>query len=395
MTAVPGLRPGAAVGALQYTDAQVDDARYTLTLARTAAAHGAHVVTGARVTALLRHRDGAVQGARVLDSVSGLYLDIRARQVIGAAGAWSGEVARLAGSGAVSMRTSKGIHVTVPREAINSSTGLNTRTDRSVLFVIPWREHWLVGTTDTPWEHDLTHPVATHADIDFVLAQANRWLARPLDRGDIHGVIAGLRPLVDTGRADTARLSREHAAIRPVPGLSIVTGGKFTTYRLMAADAVDVTVRALGVDTPSRTATVALLGAHGLPRTPVERAAWARAADVSESVGEHLLSRYGTLADDVLALAREDPSLLRRVRGGGSYLAAEIVHAAAHEGVLHLDDVPDAADQDLPRDAGQGSGGLCRCRRAGGAPSWAGASTGVSRRSSPTGRGWLRSEPVN
>lgn len=338
-SAVPGLRPGAAVGALQYTDAQVDDARHTLTLARTAVTHGAHVVTGARVTSLLRGRDGVVRGVRVLDTLSGHLVEIRARHVIGAAGAWSEEIARLGGIGGLRMKASKGVHVTVPRDAIDSTTGLITRTDRSVLFVIPWRDHWLVGTTDTPWNHDLAHPVATRADIDFVLAQVNRWLARPLRSHDIHGVIAGLRPLLDTGASDTARLSREHAVVQPVPGLSLVAGGKYTTYRVMAADAVDIAAEALGVDVPSRTASVPLLGAANLPRTPAERDGWSRAAGVPRPVAEHLLSRYGSIASDVLALAREDPTLLRLVRGGARYLAAEVVYAARHEAVLHLDDV--------------------------------------------------------
>jgi glycerol-3-phosphate dehydrogenase len=336
-TAVPGLRPDVAVGGLQYVDAQVDDARHTLLLARTAAAHGAHVVTGAPVVGLRRGADGSVTGAQVLDSLSGRTLEVRARHVVSAAGVWSEEVARMVGAAGVRMRASKGVHVTVPREAIDSTSGLITRTDRSVLFVIPWKRHWLIGTTDTPWTQDLAHPVATRADVDFVLGQANRWLARPLGRSDVHGVIAGLRPLLDTGAADTARLSREHAVVRPVPGLSVVAGGKYTTYRVMAADAVDVAAAELGVDTRSRTADVPLLGAAGVPRTPAERRAWSAGAGVDARTGEHLLSRHGTLASDVLALVRDRPELAEPV--GGDYLAAEVVHAARTEAVLHLDDV--------------------------------------------------------
>jgi glycerol-3-phosphate dehydrogenase len=306
-------------------------------LARTAAAHGAHVLTGAPVVSLRRDAGGAVTGARVRDTLSGQTLEVRARHVISAAGVWSEEVARLAGTAGVRMRASKGIHVTVPREAVDSTSGLITRTDRSVLFVIPWKRHWLIGTTDTPWTQDLAHPVATRADVDFVLGQANRWLARPLGLSDVQGVIAGLRPLLDTGAADTARLSREHAVVRPVPGLSVVAGGKYTTYRVMAADAVDVAAAELGVDAVSRTAEVPLLGAAGLPRTPAERGAWSAGAGVDAEVGEHLLSRYGALASEVLALVRARPQLAAAV--GGGYLGAEVVYAARTEAVLHLDDV--------------------------------------------------------
>lgn len=337
--AVPGMKSGMAVGALTYVDAQVDDARFALTLARTAAAHGAHICSGARVLSLLRGRQGAVCGARVYDTVSGAEFDVRARHVISAAGVWNEEIAQLAGTEGLRIRASKGVHVTVPRSAVDSTTGLITRTDRSVLFVIPWRDHWILGTTDTPWTGDRAHPAATRSDIDFLLAQANRWLSRPLTIEDIHGVTAGLRPLVHRSGNDTARLSREHVVVQPVRGLSIIAGGKLTTYRVMAADAVDVAAKELGSDAPSHTRDITLLGSVGLPRAGEETRGWAARSGLSVTTAEHLLSRYGTLADDVVATAHGDRSLLEPITGGGRYLRAEILHAAGNEAVLHLDDL--------------------------------------------------------
>lgn len=336
---VPGLRPDAAVGGLVYHDAQVDDARFTVALARTAAAAGAAVLTGTPVVGITRSQHGRIDHVRVHDTVSGRDIAVRARHVIGAAGAWNQQLQELVGGGGLKVRTSKGVHVTVPREAIASSTGLITRTPRSVLFVIPWRDRWLLGTTDTPWEHDLAHPTATRHDVDAVLAEANRWLARPLGRGDVVSAIAGLRPLLDTGGADSAKLSREHAVTMAAPGMSLIAGGKFTTYRVMAADAVDVAARAIGIDAPSRTADVPLLGAAVHPRTNGARAAWARRWGIEDATARHLLERHGGLAAEVLELTGARPELAEPLDPAGGYLAAEVVAAAAHEAVLHLDDV--------------------------------------------------------
>lgn len=338
---VPGMRPDAAVGGIRYFDAQVDDARFTVTLARTAAARGAAIVTGARVSAIDRGPSGRVTGARVRDTVSGQDVAVRARHVIGAAGVWSERLQELAGAGTsgVRLRASKGIHVTVPRDAIDASAGLITRTDRSVLFVIPWRRHWLIGTTDTPWTHDLGHPSASRADVDYVLDQANRWLSRPLRRDDVVSAIAGLRPLVDASRTDTAAVSREHHVSSPAPGLTLVTGGKYTTYRIMAADAVDVAARDLGIDRPSTTDAAPLLGATGYPTRASSRALLATRWGVGSVVGAHLVTRYGMVGDEVAELIRRSPSLGVTLPDSGGYLAAEIVHAASTEAVLHLDDV--------------------------------------------------------
>ncbi|MCP9986797.1 glycerol-3-phosphate dehydrogenase/oxidase [Streptomyces sudanensis] len=340
LRAAPALRRDALVGALQYHDAQMDDARYVATLVRTAAAYGAHAASRARVVGFLREGERVV-GARVQDVEAGGDYEIRARQVVNATGVWTDDTQALIGErGRFHVRASKGIHLVVPKDRIHSTTGLILRTEKSVLFVIPWGRHWIIGTTDTGWDLDKAHPAASSADIDYLLNHINGVLATPLTRDDVEGVYAGLRPLL-AGESDaTSKLSREHTVAHPVPGLVVVAGGKYTTYRVMARDAVDEAVH--GLDTrvaPCVTEEVPLLGAEGY------RALWNARARVAARTGlhvarvEHLLNRYGTLAEEVLDLLAEDPALGRPVTGADDYLRAEILYAASHEGARHLDDV--------------------------------------------------------
>jgi glycerol-3-phosphate dehydrogenase len=339
----PALRPDALVGAVRYYDGQVDDARHTLVTARTAARYGAVLATSARATGFLRDGD-RVTGICVRDLESGSDLEVRGRQVVSAAGVWTDELAAQVGGSPYRVRMSKGIHFTVPADRIRSGTGLILRTEKSVLFVIPWGRHWIVGTTDTEWELDRAEPAATRADVDYLLEHVNRVLADPLGPADIESVYVGLRPLLAAGSASTARLSREHAVFRPAPGLVAVAGGKYTTYRVMAKDAVDEVARGLQAETgqpvpASVTAETPLLGADGY------RAAWNRRTRVAARSGldlaqvEHLLHRHGSAVDEVLSLVAERPELAEALPGAEEYLAAEAVYAASHEGALHLDDV--------------------------------------------------------
>jgi hypothetical protein len=189
-------------------------------------------------------------------------------------------------------------------------TGVITRTSRSVLFIIPWGRHWLIGTTDTPHDDGPDEPVAAHTDVAYLLDQANAVLRTPLTRDDIKGVYAGLRPLLSAEADDTARMSREHAVAEPVPGLVVVTGGKFTTYRVMARDAVDAVAASLDDAVPeSVTARLPLLGAVGFEVLWNERRRLAAASGLHVARVEHLLRRYGTCAREVLDLVADDPAL--------------------------------------------------------------------------------------
>jgi glycerol-3-phosphate dehydrogenase len=336
----PGLKPEALVGALQYYDAQVDDARHTMFLARTAAAYGAHVASRTRVTGFLREGE-RVTGVTAVDLEHDVAFEIRARQVINATGVWTDDTQALVGErGQFHVRASKGVHLVVPRDRIHSSTGLILRTASSVLFVIPWGRHWIVGTTDTDWNLDKVHPAASSRDIDYLLQEVNKVLVTPLTREDVQGVYAGLRPLLSGESEMSSQLSREHTVGSPAPGLVVVAGGKYTTYRVMARDAVDAAAHGLGGGVPaSCTENVPLLGAEGFAALWNQRRGLARDAGLHVARVEHLLRRYGTLVDEVLALVRRDPSLGEPLAGAGDYLRAEIAYATTQEGARHLEDV--------------------------------------------------------
>jgi glycerol-3-phosphate dehydrogenase len=336
----PALKRSAFTGALLYWDAQVDDARYVMTLVRTAAGYGAQAATRTQVTGFLREGE-RVTGVRAVDLESGAELEIRAQQVVNATGVWTDEIqAMVGGRGVINVRASKGVHLVVPRDRIQSATGIILRTPFSVLFVIPWGRHWIIGTTDTDWSLDRAHPAASRTDIDYVLGQANRVLAVPLTRDDVEGVYAGLRPLL-AGESDiTSKLSREHIVAHPVPGLVMVAGGKYTTYRLMARDAVDAVAHGLdGKVAPSCTETIPLAGADGHVALWNARYTLARSSGLHVARIEHLLHRYGTLAGEVLDLIAAEPALGKPIAGADDYLRAEVVYAASHEGARHLDDV--------------------------------------------------------
>jgi len=277
----------------------------------------------------------------VQDLESGEVLEVRAKQVLNATGVWTDDTQAMVGErGQFQVRASKGIHLVVPRDRVQSSSGIILRTPTSVLFVIPWGRHWIIGTTDTDWHLDKSHPAASSQDIDYLLSQVNRFLSRPLNREDVEGVYAGLRPLLAGESESTSKLSREHVVGHPVPGLVVVAGGKYTTYRVMAADAVDEVARALDGRVPeSCTERIPLLGADGFDAAWNSRQRTATRYGVHVARVEHLLHRYGSLAPEVLELVEDDPDLGAPLPGADDYLAAEIVYACTHEGARHLDDV--------------------------------------------------------
>lgn len=405
----PGLKPDAFLGAVRYFDAQVDDARLVIELVRTSASHGAWCASRAEVTAYLGTgaggRDG-VTGVEVRDRETGELITVYARQVINATGAWTGRIP-LRGphgddapltEGMPHVTAAKGIHVVVRRERFASEAGLILRTEKSVLFVIPWGRHWIVGTTDTPWQYGPDRPAATSEDIDYLLERVNTVLRAPLRREDIVGVYAGLRPLVtpsqstqkdrpDDGHAPsaaaapttedegegesesgdaedrgeqpataTAKVSREHVVAHPLPGLTVVAGGKLTTYRVMAADAVDGavghrTAPGMGVLTgqeqsgaesgvpESCTAELPLHGAQGWTPTRHRRRALAAEHGLGLDTVDALLHRYGSEAPEVMALAAADDALRAGLPGLDGYLGAEVVHAVSREGARTVQDV--------------------------------------------------------
>ena len=341
----PSLDDEKIVGAVEYADAQFDDARLAMMLVRSAVDHGAVAANYTAVTGYLRGDDGRVQGVRVREETSGEEFDVHARAVILAGGVWTQEQQELAGAdGGLEVLASKGAHITVPRDRIraDAATGVITKTEKSVLFLIPWDEYWVIGTTDTPWAEDVAHPAATADDIDYILEHANAVLKEDLTRDDVVATYAGLRPLLQpvTGSdGGSTKISREHTVTEVAPGLTAVAGGKWTTYRAMAEDVVDFVVRETHQTRPSLTEHIPVLG--GLGYSEIEAEADRIAADygLDEARVDRLLFRYGTVLRHVLDLIDADPSLSVPLAEAPRYLRAEIVYAARAEGVVHLDDV--------------------------------------------------------
>ena len=236
---------------------------------------------------------------------------------------------------------SKGVHITIPKSKINLSTGVILKTEVSVLFIIPWDQVWIVGTTDTPWNGSKEEPLATSEDVNYILAQANKVLVKPLKRSDVISVYSGIRPLVAAAKVGaTTKLSREHIVDSPMPGLVSVAGGKYTTYRVMAADVIDAASQhLLHVVPESCTSGIALVGADGY------QALINRAQDLADEHGVmiediiHLLNRYGNLISEVLEPLILDESWKERLLDSLPYLRAEIRYAVSHERALTIADV--------------------------------------------------------
>jgi glycerol-3-phosphate dehydrogenase len=338
----PSLKKDALIGAIRYYDGQVDDARHTMFVGRTAVGFGAAMATSVRATGFAREGE-RVTGVRALDLESGRELQIRSRQVINCTGVWTDDIQDMVGGrGQIRVRASKGIHLVVPRDRISSDTGLIMRTETSVLFVIPWGRHWIIGTTDTEWRLHRAHPAASRKDIDYLLDHVNAVIQSPLTYEDVEGVYAGLRPLLTGESEQTSKLSREHAVSTPVPGLVVVAGGKYTTYRVMGKDAVDEAARNLDARErvpESVTDRTPLLGAEGY------HALWNRRFQLADEAAlhvariEHLLNRYGSCTEELLDLMAKRPELKDPIPGADDYLMVEAAYAASHEGALHLEDV--------------------------------------------------------
>ena len=341
--ASPGLADDATVGGMSYWDGHVDDARYTATLARTAAHYGAHVATRTFVQEFLRDGDRVV-GVRVRDNMTGDTFEVRAKQVVVATGVWTDHLQDLIGDPETfAVRMSKGVHIVVEKSKFRSLMGLLLRTEKSVLFVIPWGRFWIIGTTDTPWDLSPAHPVATQADIDYILNRVNAVLAEPITRDDVVGVYAGLRPLLAGDSDDTAKLSREHVVANPAPGVTVVAGGKWTTYRVMAKDAIDAAVAHLPASVrdsvpASVTKDISLLGADGYQAAVNRHAEYATRTGLSGYQITRLLGRYGTDIDLIVEMIEADRGLAATLPGTKDYREAEVVFAARHEMAIHLDD---------------------------------------------------------
>lgn len=337
----PSLRQDIVTGAIKYFDAQVDDARFTMMVARTAARHGAVIATGVSCESLIREGKRVI-GAVVRNVETDDLINVRAGATVMCAGVWSDELHEKFGLKAgYEVRMSKGAHIVLPGSAIKSDAGIILKTPVSVLFVIPWDDKWIVGTTDTDYKGDPNEPLANRDDIEYILAQANRVLEPQLRYEDIIGVYAGLRPLVSRkAGASTTKLSREHTVDRPAPGFVSIAGGKYTTYRVMSEDVIDLAGKELHKEIrESTTDRLPIVGADGYNALVAQVAMIATEAKLPESTVTHLLNRYGSLISEILGLISRDKSLAKPLATELPYLRAEIHYAVSHEGARSIEDV--------------------------------------------------------
>jgi len=334
----PQLRSDGLKGAVLYYDGQFNDVRLDLTLLLTAQEQGAVTANHVEVTGLLRE-GGRIVGVQARDRLDGSKLTLRGHGVINATGPFTDRLRQLDDPAAPPLlHVSAGVHLVLDRRFVPPEAGLLIpRTeDGRVLFILPWEGHALVGTTDSPAVVD-DHPRPTEADIDYLLRHLRRTFKLEVDRGDIKAAWAGLRPLVaDPSRADTSRLTRDHLLQLSPAGLLTVTGGKWTTYRQMAQDAVDRAVLVFGLKPagPCRTARLPLVGAAG---AVADAAGFARRHDLDPATAEHLWRAYGDRAEQVAALIEQGYGA--PLAAGHPYLEAEVIHAARYEMACRAIDV--------------------------------------------------------
>ena len=337
----PSLRLDIVTGGIKYFDAQVDDARHTMVIARTAARHGAQIATRTSVLSLLREGKRVI-GAKVRLEESGDIIDVHAGVTIMAAGVWTDPLYdAMELKPGYRVRMSKGVHIVLPKEAIKAETGIILKTSVSVLFIIPWNNQWMVGTTDTDYTGDRNEPLSTSEDVQYIIDQANRVLDPKIRREDVIGVFAGLRPLVSTAPdAPTTKLSREHVVDHPAQGFVSIAGGKYTTYRVMSEDAVNAAVPDLRRLVPdSCTETLPLVGADGYSVLLNQIPLLSSKFNLSQDLLTHLINRYGSLMEDLLEMIRADRTLAEPISPESDVLKVEILYAVTHEGARSVLDV--------------------------------------------------------
>jgi glycerol-3-phosphate dehydrogenase len=341
----PALRRDGLRGGLLYHDGMEDDARFTLAVVRTALAAqaGALAVTRVRATAVDGDpTHGTPKSLHVRDLLADDDIDVRTRAVVDATGVWAAEPSHPLASTSMRLRPSRGAHIVVPRERIPATAGLTIRVPGRVVFLIPWPDHWLIGTTDAPYDGSAERPSASRREIDELLTTVNETLDVGLGPEDVVGTFAGLRPLIAPSGGSTVKASREHRVTVESNGVVRIAGGKYTTYRVMARDVIDaVLVRDEARRRPSDTADRRLIGAADeltRARLVAELATMPAIADAHPEAATRLVDRHGTEAPAIAALGAS-LDLLRPLVAGRPFLEAEVAWTVRNELALSVDDV--------------------------------------------------------
>ena len=339
----PTLRHQGLRGGLVYHDGVEDDARYTLAVARTAMAAGGVAVTRVKATGLdADPTSGAIRALKAEDLTTGAALEISTRAIVDATGVWAAEPGHPFKGGSLRILPSRGAHLVVPRERIPNKMGLTIRVPGKIVFLVPWPEYWLIGTTDAPFDGPAARPVAAGWEVDRLIDTVNATMDVGLSRDDVVGTYAGLRPLIAPSDGSTVKASREHRVTVEANGVVRIGGGKYTTYRVMARDVIDAV---LGPEVArkrlSDTAERRLVGAadvDALGRIAAELATIPAIAAIGDATSASLVARHGTEAPAVVALGAE-LGLLRPLVQGRVFLEAEVAWAARHELAGSIDDV--------------------------------------------------------
>ena len=262
--------------------------------------------------------------------------------MVDATGVWAAEPDHPFGGGSMRILPSRGAHLVVPRSRIPNRHGLTIRVPGKVVFLVPWPDHWLIGTTDAPYEGASEHPAADGWEIDLLLDTVNATMDVDLRRDDVVGTYAGLRPLIAPSGGSTVKASREHRVTVEANGVVRIGGGKYTTYRVMARDVIDAV---LGKDAararPSQTADRRLVGAadtDALARITAELETIPAVAAIGPEAASQLVARHGTEAPGVASLGVE-LGLICRLVPDRPFLEVEVTWAARHELALSLDDM--------------------------------------------------------
>jgi glycerol-3-phosphate dehydrogenase len=350
LRAEPMLRAMDLVGGARYYDAQCDDARLVLATARSAILHGALVSNYMRVEQL-EVVDGRVRGARVKDRLTGQQGTIRATTVVNATGPWCDRIRRLEFPHAVPLlRPTKGAHVIVPRARIghNDALTITSPIDERVMFILPWGEQSIIGTTDTDTTTSPEALTVDHDDVLYLLRSANAYFPNArLTEEDVVGTYAGLRPLLaevagEEGKS-ASKISREHRILQGPNGMWTIAGGKLTTYRSMAAELVDAVAKELRKSfgrphyKPAATDREALPGGEASDLTEFRRAG--QEIGLSALVVDHVVSHYGTEAAAIFNLGRDDRSLLEPIHPDHVAIRAEVVHSVRRELARTVEDM--------------------------------------------------------
>jgi glycerol-3-phosphate dehydrogenase len=324
---LPNIQQEGLKGGVVYYDGQFDDSRLAVNIAQTCAEQGGVVLNYMEVSGLLKHADGKVSGVKARDLESGQVYDLQAKVVVNATGVFVNEVLKMdVAEQKPLVRPSQGVHVVLHSSFLQGNTALMIpkTPDGRVLFAVPWHDHVLVGTTDTPLHSHSLEPTALEEEIDFILNTAGQYMERKPTRKDVLSVFAGLRPLAaPTNKTDsTKEISRSHKLIVAPSGLVTITGGKWTTYRKMAEDTVSKAIETGGL--PDKPCVTATLSIHG---------------HIVKPVSPEYLSFYGSDAATIKELKVTDPALCQKLHQDFPYTLAEVVWAVRYEMARTVEDV--------------------------------------------------------